>query len=388
MIKLMGATFYKEQKTKIALADFILKTDILSMNKQCQTFEKQFSKKQKRKFSVFVSSGSAANLALLQALLNLGRIKKGDRIGFSALTWATNVMPIIQLGLVPVALDCNIKTLNTPPEIFEKEIKNLSVLFLTNVLGFCDNIAKIKQIAKKNNILFLEDNCESLGSMTNGKLLGNFGLASTFSFFVGHHLSMIEGGMICTDDEKLYYMLIEVRAHGWDRNLPQKRQQQLRREHNVDPFYAKYTFYDLAYNIRPTEITGFLGNQQIKYWDQIVNTRENNFKKFQKAIDLNDDFLALDFNHMDLISNFSMPVICKTKKLVDIYKQRFLEADVEIRPIIAGDITRQPFYKKYVKDARMCKNARKADENGFYFPNHPDLTQKEINLILKLLKKD
>lgn len=387
MVKLTKSTFYKENKTKKELADFILHADILSMNKQCQIFEKSFSKKQKRKFAVFVSSGSAANLALLQALLNLGRIKKDDRVGFSALTWSTNVMPIIQLGLIPVALDCNLKTINISPDIFEREAKKLSVLFLTNALGFCDDIAKMKKIAARHKVIFLEDNCESLGSMASGKLLGNFGLASTFSFFVGHHLSTIEGGMVCTDDEELYYMLIEVRAHGWDRNLPKKRQQQLRKEHRLDPFYAKYTFYDLSFNLRPTEISGFLGNNQLKYWGEIVKIRENNFKKFQQAIEKNDDFISLDTTHMDLVSNFSMPVICLNKQLADKYKRKFFEAEVEIRPIIAGDITRQPFYKKYVKDDRKCHNARQADENGFYFGNNPELTDKEIDLLCNLLKK-
>jgi CDP-6-deoxy-D-xylo-4-hexulose-3-dehydrase len=191
--------------------------------------------------------------------------------------------------------------------------------------------------------------------------------------------------MVCTDDEDLYYMLIEVRAHGWDRNLPEKRQRQLRQEHKLDQFSAKYAFYDLSFNLRPTEIAGFLGNNQLKYWDEIVRIRKNNFKKFQLAIEKNDDFIALDFTHMNLVSNFSMPVICKNKKLADRYKNKFVAANVEIRPIIAGDITRQPFYKKYVKDDRKCNNAQKIDENGFYFPNHPELKPNEINLILKLL---
>ncbi len=387
MIKLMKSSFYNEEVTRKKLADFVLKSELFSMGKQCAKFEKSFARKQRRRFAVFVSSGSAANLALLQSLLNLGRLKKGDRVGVSALTWATNVMPIIQLGMVPVALDCDLATLNVSPRILEKEIEKLSGLFLTNALGFCDDIAAIKKMTKKYGVLFIEDNCESLGSKFGGVLLGNFGLASTFSFFVGHHLSTIEGGMVCTDDERLWHMLIKVRTHGWDRNLPKKRQQQLRKKHKVEHFYAQYTFYDLSYNLRPTEIKGFLGNEQIKYWNLIVKAREGNFKKFQRAVSQNDDFLALDVGRMDLVSNFAMPVVCRSKKLANKYKQKFMEADVEIRPIIAGDITRQPFFRKYVKDERRCDNARLADENGFYFGNNPELTPEEIKLLIKLLRK-
>ncbi|MCK4554481.1 DegT/DnrJ/EryC1/StrS aminotransferase family protein, partial [Candidatus Parcubacteria bacterium] len=178
MIKLIKSTFYKEEETKKKLAEFILKTDILSMSAECKKFEESFAKKQGRKFAVFVNSGSSANLVLIQALLNLGKLKKGDKVGVSALTWATNIMPLIQLGLEPVAIDCEISTLNISPAVLKDYADDLKGLFLTNVLGFCDNIQEIKNICSKNNILFIEDNCESLGSKVSSELLGNFGLAS------------------------------------------------------------------------------------------------------------------------------------------------------------------------------------------------------------------
>src|SRR3989344_393798 len=211
-IKLAKSNFYNEGKTKKSLLKFINSARILSMNKECQKFEVNFAKKQKRKFAVFVNSGSSANLALVQSLMNLGWLKKGDPVGFSSLTWSTNVMPLIQFDLIPKALDCNLNTLNTSPDDVNLHKKEIKALFLTNVLGFCDDLEKIKNICKNHNIFLIEDNCESLGSQYFGKLLGNFGLASTFSFFVGHHLSTIEGGMICTDNEDLCYTLLMVRA--------------------------------------------------------------------------------------------------------------------------------------------------------------------------------
>ena len=154
MIKLIKSSFYHEEKTKRKLADFILNADVLSMGKQCQKFEKNFAKKQQRKFAVFVNNGSSANLILIQALLNLGRLKKGDRVGVSTLTWATNIMPIIQLGLVPVVFDCEINTLNISSNILKKDIKSIKALFLTNALGFVV-ISKILKNFVQRKIFFL-----------------------------------------------------------------------------------------------------------------------------------------------------------------------------------------------------------------------------------------
>ncbi|HSE29136.1 MAG TPA: DegT/DnrJ/EryC1/StrS aminotransferase family protein [Candidatus Saccharimonadales bacterium] len=388
MIKLIKSGFYNEAETKKALADFILNTEMLSMNVQCKTFEESFAKKQGRKYAVYVSNGSVANLLLIQSMLNLGHFKKGDKIGFSALTWPTNPMPLIQLGLVPVAIDCNLETLNVSPENLKQYIGDLRGLFLTNVLGFCDNLPAIKQLCDENDVILLEDNCESLGSKTGGTLLGNFGLASTFSFFVGHHMSTIEGGMVCTDDKDLYEMLVMGRAHGWDRNLAPETQEKLRASSGADEFYAKYTFYDLASNFRPTEINGFIGNQQIGFWDEIVGKRVANFKKFVEAINANDDFYTYKLDHMEIPSNFAMPVICKNPELAAKYKQKFSDAQVEIRPVIAGNMTKQPFYQKYVQDLAPRPNSDLIHANGFYFGNNPEMTDEEIDTLCNLLAKD
>ncbi len=387
IVKLIKSSFYNEKETKLALVDFIMNTDRLSMGEECLKFETAFSKSQKRDFSVFVSSGSMANLLLLQALMNLGRLKHGDKVGFSALTWPTNVMPIIQLGLVPVPLDCSPKTLNVTPDHLQEVADDIACLFLTNVLGFSDDIKKISKICKSKGIIFIEDNCESLGSTVGDTLLGNFGLASTFSFFVGHHMSTIEGGMICTNDEELNRALVMARAHGWDRNLSPKEQAKLRDKHNIDDFYARYTFYDLAYNARPTEINGFLGNVQIKYLDEIVKKREANFKTFLAAIKKNNDFVAFDLSHMSRVSNFAMPVTFHDPKTSQHYKKRFLDAKVEIRPIIAGNVTRQPFYQKYSQKVASYPNSDAAHLNGFYFGNNAEMSPVEIDLLCKLLEK-
>lgn len=386
MIKLIKSSFYNEAETKKELASFILNQDIFSMNKQCADFEKAFANKQKRRHAVYVSNGSVANLLLIQGLLNTGLLKKGDKIGFSALTWPTNVMPLIQLGLIPVAIDCNLETLNISPKKLEEYIDELQGLFITNVLGFCDDLPKIKQLCKDNDVLLIEDNCESLGSKIDGQLLGNFGLASTFSMFVGHHLSTIEGGMVCLDDDSLYEALIIARAHGWDRNLSPRSQSKLRKKYEVSEFFSKYTFYDIASNFRPNEINGFIGNIQINYWDEIVGKREKNFNTFLSVINQNEDFYQYNLEHMDLVSNFAMPIICKNAEMAEKYRNKFLNAGVEIRPVIAGNMTMQPFYKKYVKDIEPLPNSDLVHENGFYFGNNPELTNSEIKVLCDLLK--
>lgn len=387
MIKLVKSSFYDEAKTKQALAEFIIKQDILSMNNECRKFEEAFALKQQRKHAVFVLNGSVANFLLIQAMLNLGRLHRGDKVGFSSLTWPTNVMPLIQLGLEPVAIDCNLATLNVSPSELEKHISKIRGLFLTNVLGFADNLHKIKELCNQHQVVLMEDNCEALGSTIGDTMLGNFGEASTFSFFVGHHLSTIEGGMVCTDDDELYNYLLMSRAHGWDRNLDSSVQNKLRAKAGVDSFYAKYTFYDLASNFRPTEVNGFIGNSQLQYWNEIVSKRADNFRYFNDAMAKNDDFHHYDLSHMTIISNFAMPIVCKTPELARKYRRKFDEAAVEIRPVIAGNMTNQPFYQKYIKDIEPQPNSDLVHTNGFYFGNNPEMTDKEINTLCGLLAK-
>lgn len=386
MIKLIKSSFYREADTKQKLVRFIKLVKQLSFGPECVKFEKNFAKYQERKYCIFFNSGSSANLALVQALLNIGKIKKGNNIGFSAVTWATNVMPLIQLGLKVLPVDVELRTLNASSRILEKAIREnpIKMLFLTNLLGFCDDIDRIKDICEEKNIILIEDNCESLGTVYKGKKLGNFGLASTFSFFVGHHMSTIEGGAVCTDDEGLAEMLKMVRAHGWDRNLDKNRQEELMRVYGIESsFYSRYTFYDLGYNLRPTEISGFLGNTQLKYIDEIIKKRKDNFARFASIIyNSSDKFFPLKFDHIDILSNFAVPVICRTLQIKDELIRR-CEGEIEVRPIVGGDMTNQPFFKKYVVNNDFsCPNAKLVHYQGLYFGNNPELTAEEINKII------
>jgi CDP-4-dehydro-6-deoxyglucose reductase, E1 len=388
MIKLIKSTFYNEADTKEKLLAFIQKAEMLSFGPQCNEFEKHFAEWQGREHCAFVNSGSSANLAIIQALLNLGRIKRGDKVGVSTLTWSTNVMPLIELGLQVVPIDVETDTLNVSSKMLEKalETENIRMLFLTNLLGFCDDIDAIQQLCSEKDIILVEDNCESLGTVYKGKKLGNYGVASTFSFYVGHHMSTIEGGAVCTDDEEIANMLSLVRAHGWDRNLAEHNQQAIRDKHNVNStFYSRYTFYDLGYNLRPTEINGFIGNTQVPYLDEIVETRKNTFLEIaDKIYSQTDRFYPVRYDHIDLISNFAFPVVCKTKEIRDELVEK-CNGILELRPIVGGDMTKQPFFSKYEKGEFLKdSNASMIHEQGLYFGNNPELTPEEKQQIIEI----
>ena len=390
MIKLIKSTFYKEKATKIKLCAFINKAKQLSMGSECEKFEKNFAFYQGRKHCVFLNSGSSANLAIIQALINLGKIKQNDLIGFSALTWSTNVMPLIQLGLKTVPIDVELDTLNVSSRklLYTLEKYNIKMLFLTNLLGFCDDIDEIRKVCEKRKIILIEDNCESLGTVYKGKKLGNYGLASTFSFYVGHHMSTVEGGAVCTDLKELASMTCMVRAHGWDRNLSLESQNKIRDKFNVNStFYSRYTFYDLGYNLRPTEIAGFLGNSQLKYIDKIVKKRQQNFMQMAKPIyQRSDRYYPIRFDHIDFLSNFAVPVLCKSQQIRDDLARK-CEGKIEIRPIVGGDMTRQPFFDKYEKKFSHIlgdSNAELIHRQGLYFGNNPELTEKEMKLIIDI----
>ena len=389
LIKLIQSTFYHEADTSAKLAEFVTQAKILSFGPECEKFERSFANYQRRKEAIFLNSGSSANLAVIQAMLNLGKIKKGDKVGFSALTWSTNVMPLIELGLEAVPVDIELDTLNvsnTKLQIVLDRHK-LKMLFLTNLLGWSDNIDEIAKTCEREQIILVEDNCESLGTVYKGEKLGNYGVASTFSFYVGHHMSTIEGGAIVTNDEELATMVRLVRAHGWDRNLALKQQQKIRQAHQVNStFYSRYTFYDLGYNLRPTEIAGFLGNVQLVFLDEIVKKREANYHRLASGIYAQSDrFYTLRTDHLDVFSNFAVPVICKSVEIRDQLVENCAEK-IEIRPVVGGDMTKQPFYLKYmpqyVKEMDNS-NAALVHKQGLYFGNNPDLTDEDISVISK-----
>lgn len=390
MIPLMKNTFYREDETKAALAEFLRSVDRLSMSEQCRRFEAAFAAWQGCKHAVLVNSGGSANLLLLQALKNLGRLKTGDKIGFTALTWSTNVMPIIQLGFEPVPVDCEVNTLNSSASNLAERLNeiDLDAFFITNVLGFCGDLDNIRDLCARRDIILIEDNCEALGTELPDRKTGAFGLAASFSFYVAHHLSTIEGGMLATDDDELANMFMLARANGWDRDLPPAEQARLRQNCDVhSELYAKYVFYDLAFNVRPTEITGFLGLRQLPMIDEIIAIRRKNFFEIENSIKQNNDFIVLDHRHIKAISPFANPFICRNKDLFNKHTTAFSRAGIEIRPMIAGNMQRQPFYKKYATAMFNLPNTDFIHDCSFYAGNYPELSRSDLETFKRCLQR-
>ena len=267
------------------------------------------------------------------------------------------------------------------------EREHCKALFITNVLGFAGDLEEIKKRCDERGIILLEDNCESLGTELHSGKTGNFGLASSFSFFVAHQMSTVEGGMVTTDDRDFAEMLRIVRANGWDRNLSPNRQNFWRKKFGVqNVFQASYTFYDLGFNFRPTEITGFLGLKQLSWLDESINIREKNFLYLSREIKKNPDFINLEYSRIKKLSAFAIPFVCKTKELRDKYVKKFTVAGIEVRPMIAGNIQLQPFYKKYINITRYLPGADFLHNNSFYCGNCPDYTAEDLKIIINAIK--
>jgi CDP-6-deoxy-D-xylo-4-hexulose-3-dehydrase len=372
-IPLVECSFFKPKKTLKLVIDFLKKNQKLSMSENCSSFESNFTIYQNTKYSVFFSSGSAANLALIQSLKNLGILKKNDNIAISSVTWSTNVMPIIQLDMNPIPIDVVVENLNIDLNEFKELHKKYSfkAIFVTNALSFSCNLKELSDFCNKNSILLLEDNCESLGSEYDGQKTGNFGLAGTFSFFVGHQMSTIEGGMVVTKNEELYEMLKIVRAHGWSRD---------NKSFKDSEFYSRFTFYDLGYNLRPQEINGVIGNFQLSILKENLNKRFMNFNKINKLLSNKKTLFGKNLTN-NYYSPFAFPLIFKDHEYSLEIKNIFNEKKIEIRPIVSGNISIQPFFKKYISQKFELKNANKIHKNGFYFGINPEFSQKSFKFL-------
>jgi len=227
-------------------------------------------------------------------------------------------------------------------------------------------------------VILLEDVCESMGSKYQGEYLGTFGLASFYSMYFGHHISTIEGGFINTDDEDFYHLLLMIRSHGWDRDLPKWKQTELRNNNSVSDFGAFYNFYVPGMNLRATDLQAFLGLRAIDKLDDYSIKRRNNFLKFKSNLKNSSDIYEEERSG-DFISNFALPYSSIHRAAL---VKRFQEVGVEVRPLIAGNMANKPMWDKTNTD---LPNANHIDEYGFYLPNHQDLTDEDIQIMTDIL---
>ena len=234
----------------------------------------------------------------------------------------------------------------------------------------------------KYNVVLLEDVCESLGSKFRDKKLGTFGVMSSFSTYFGHHISTIEGGFISTDDFQLYELLLSLRSHGWDRDLSEETQVKLQKEWEVSEFNALYTFYYSGFNFRSTDLQAYIGLSQIDKLDTWGKKREHNYNLYQDLI--KNDYWKPKSYHDSFTSNFAYPVLSPHR---DNIVKKLQENKVEVRPMICGSMGTQPFYVKEFGELRL-PNVTIIDRDGFYVPNHPTLTEDEIEFISNIINKE
>lgn len=335
------------------------------------------------KHSVFCNSGSSANFLMLHALLEAGKIEPSSKVVVPALAWATDLSPVMQLGLQPILCDINLKDLSVDlehlEEIFQEQAP--AALILVSVLGLSPDMKKIESLCERYNVLLLEDVCESMGTEFEKKRLGSFGVMSSFSTYFGHHISTIEGGFVNTDDDELYEMLLAVRSHGWDRDLSPKTKKTLQKQWAVSEFDSMYTFYYSGLNMRSTDLQAYIGLAQVDKLSDISKKRNKNY--FMYLNNICNDFWAPAQYPNCFISNFAYPIIHPNKEKI---AQSLINNNVEVRPLICGSMGSQPFYvKKY--GALKLPNASIVDDYGMYIPNHPDLTEADILKVCDIVNK-
>ena len=345
-------------------------------------FEKKWSKWLGTKYSVFVNSGSSANLLMLYALIISGRMKN-NKVVIPGLCWATDLAPILQLNLEPILCDIDLGTLSIDLEELEKTFieENPSTLLLVSILGFSPKMNEIIELCKKYDVILLEDNCESLGTEYEGKKLGNFGLMTSFSTYFGHHISTIEGGVVSTNDDEMNDLLLSIRSHGWDRDLSVEKQKELRGKNNISDFDAFYTFYYPGFNLRSTDLQAYIGLGQLEKLDEIIEKREKNYKRFFSEI--KNDFWSPNMVG-SLTSNFCVPIIHPNKENII---KKLVEKGIECRPLVCGSMGRQPFYVDRF-GVKPLKNCDLVDNLGIYVPNNHSLTDDELDLIINTINEE
>ena len=355
----------------------------LTKGRITEQLEAKWAKEVGTKYSVFCNSGSSANLLMLQVLLESAVISRGDTVVVPGLAWATDLAPVVQLGLKPVICDVNMMDLSVDLDDLESLFRQdkPKVLMLVSVLGLVPNMTKISSLCKKYDVVLLEDACESMASKHRGNTLGTFGKMSSFSTYFGHHISTIEGGFVCTNDFGMYEMLKSVRSHGWARDLSEKTKQKLQKAWNVSEFDSLYTFYYSGFNLRSTDLQAFIGLSQVDKLAPTSIIRNRNYNIYQDNI--KNDYWSPKVRKEDFVSNFAYPLIHPNRtKIV----KKLQENNVEVRPLICGSMVNQPFYKKEFAH-RDLKNCNIIDRFGMYIPNHPNLTPEDIIFVSQIINK-
>jgi CDP-6-deoxy-D-xylo-4-hexulose-3-dehydrase len=379
---LMGETITLGDRLK--LARFVLTTKKFTSGEKLKQFESQWSQWLGCKHSLYVSSGSTANFLLVAAIIEMYKLQPGDKVLVPACTWVTNVGPIIQLGLVPIFCDVNIKNfsfdLDEAKKIAKKH-KDIKMIFVTHLLGFSGQNDELKKIFPK--ALVIDDVCESHGCTdSNGIRRGADSLGATFSFYFGHHMSTVEGGMISTNNTELYDLMKMKRSHGLARESI-----------NFVDYTAKYPEIDKqflfitdGYNFRNHEFGAVLGISQLNRLDNMISIRKRNYKRFTEIL-LKYPELFYQMEYDETNSSFCLPFICKNKSIMIKMKEIFTKFGIEYRPVVSGNLLRQPFLKNYSLDSdKKISTADIINDQGVYIGNNHFITDKDMDFLESILE--
>jgi len=359
-----------------------------TMGKNVKLFEKNFSKYIGGQYAVMVNSGSSANLLMIAALFYTKnsklKLKRGDEVIVPAVSWSTTYYPLYQYGLKIKFVDIDIETLNYDLTQLESAITDKTrVVLAVNLLGNSNDFDCINNIIKDKNVILLEDNCESMGATFKDKKTGTFGVMGTFSSFYSHHISTMEGGIVVTDDEELHQILISLRSHGWTRDLPVKNL--ICDDKSEDLLEESFRFVLPGYNVRPLELEGALGVEQVKKLPMIISERRKNAKLFVETLSNHSDLLIQ--KEIGMSSWFGFSIIIRPdssltrKELVN--KLNLL--GFELRPIVTGNFLKNTVIKFFDYEIHgSLKNAEHLDKHGLFIGNHHYSMSEALNTLKNL----
>lgn len=380
-------------KKEVKAAISTIKSGRLTMGDKVKDFEKKFADKFGSKYAVMVNSGSSANLIAVAALAHKSTnpIKDGDEALVPAVSWGTTYFPFHQNRIKQKVVDVSLKTFGIDPyEVANNISDNTRVLSVVNLLGCPADISKLKDMAKKQSLYIVEDNCESMGAEVDGKMCGTFGDIGTYSMFFSHHLCTIEGGVAVTDDKELYEIMVCLRAHGWLRNLPEVNTVENK---TGDEFKDSFRFVLPGYNLRPTEIQAAIGLEQLKKHDTLLSHRIKNSTHFRDILeDINyirkvrgHDKIYTQYT-LKKHSYFGFSMIMESREERDSLVNTLKDNGIECRPIVAGDITKNPVMNRMdISVAGPLSAAKRIDSCGLFLGNHGYNMKKEMTHLKKVL---
>ena len=386
MIKYPLASSTWDEKEIEAINGVIAK-DMYTMGAGVKQFEEDFASYVNSKYAVMVNSGSSANLIAVAAMFftKNPKLKRGDEVIVPAVSWSTTYYPLAQYGLKLKFVDVDLHTLNFDLEQLKNAVSDSTKMILAvNLLGNPNNFDAINEIIGDKDIILMEDNCESMGAEFKGKQTGTFGLVGTYSTFYSHHMATMEGGLIVTDDEEMYHVMICLRAHGWTRHLPKENHVSNKSD---NAFEESFRFILPGYNVRPVEMSGVIGVEQLKKLPSFLDYRRKNAELFVSLFENHKDFYIQ--KNIDNSSWFGFSFIIKPESTLDraeVVKK--LEANqIDCRPIVTGDFTKNEVLKHFDYEIfGEMTNAQYLDKKGFFVGNHQvDLTQ-EIHHLFEVLK--